>query len=132
MAPLPSPTAEIGSRIVGSRIGIRRNGIYRSSHADQITLVLQVTKSMAKKLDPAPGHGASVHADSAHAHADLPGPVSHENAEHYRWGTNCDAWFMVKDKHLTVIEEFMPPGAPEVPHYHQKAQQFSYILASDT
>src|SRR5258708_7679614 len=60
-----------------------------------------------------------------------PGSVSRENAEHYRWGTNCDAWFMVKDKHLTVIEEFMPPGAAEIRHYHEKAQQFFYILAGE-
>jgi mannose-6-phosphate isomerase-like protein (cupin superfamily) len=60
-----------------------------------------------------------------------PGPVSRENAEHYRWGTNCDAWFMVKDKHLTVIEEFMPPGAAEIRHYHEKAQQFFYILTGE-
>jgi mannose-6-phosphate isomerase-like protein (cupin superfamily) len=60
-----------------------------------------------------------------------PGPVSREKAEHYRWGTNCDAWFMVKDKHLTVIEEFMPPGAAEIRHHHEKAQQFFYILAGE-
>jgi mannose-6-phosphate isomerase-like protein (cupin superfamily) len=60
-----------------------------------------------------------------------PGPVSRENAEHYRWGTNCDAWFMMKDKHLTVIEEFMPPGAAEIRHHHTKAQQFFYIVSGE-
>jgi mannose-6-phosphate isomerase-like protein (cupin superfamily) len=86
---------------------------------------------MAKKLEPAPGPRSAAHADSAAARANLPGPVSRENAEHYRWGTNCDAWFMMKDKHLTVIEEFMPPGAAEIRHYHEKAQQFFYILAGE-
>ncbi|HTZ84390.1 MAG TPA: cupin domain-containing protein, partial [Candidatus Acidoferrales bacterium] len=50
------------------------------------------------------------------------------NAEHYRWGVDCDGWHLVRDKNLSVIEEFMPPGAAEVRHYHARAQQFFYIL----
>jgi len=57
-----------------------------------------------------------------------PVTVSRENGEHYRWGVDCDAWYLVKDKQLTVIEEFMPPGAAEIRHYHERAQQFFYIL----
>jgi len=57
-----------------------------------------------------------------------PVTVSRENAEHYRWGVDCDAWYLVKDQQLTVIEEFMPPGAAEIRHYHERAQQFFYIL----
>src|ERR1700736_1467706 len=57
--------------------------------------------------------------------------VSRETAEHYRWGNQCDGWHLVKDKNLSVIEEFVPPGAAEVRHYHQKAQQFFYILAGE-
>jgi len=60
-----------------------------------------------------------------------PGAVSRGNAEHYRWGHECDAWHLVKDPHLTVIEELMPPGAAEVRHYHKKAQQFFYILSGE-
>jgi mannose-6-phosphate isomerase-like protein (cupin superfamily) len=30
-----------------------------------------------------------------------------------------------------VIEEFIPSGAAEVRHYHQKAQQFFYILSGE-
>lgn len=74
------------------------------------------------------GQGQPVAAEPA---APKLAPVSRENAEHYRWGNNCDAWFMMKDKHLTVIEEFMPPGAAEIRHYHEKAQQFFYILAGE-
>jgi mannose-6-phosphate isomerase-like protein (cupin superfamily) len=60
-----------------------------------------------------------------------PYPVSRENAEHYRWGKQCDGWHLVKDKSLSVIEEFVPPGAAEVRHAHEKAQQFFYILAGE-
>jgi quercetin dioxygenase-like cupin family protein len=57
--------------------------------------------------------------------------VSRANAEHYRWGNNCDGWHLVKDENLSVIEEFMPAGAGEVRHYHKKAQQFFYILSGE-
>jgi len=57
-----------------------------------------------------------------------PVTISRDNAEHYRWGVDCDAWYLVKDKQLTVIEEFMPPGAAEIRHHHERAQQFFYIL----
>ena len=57
--------------------------------------------------------------------------VSRENAEHYRWGDDCDGWHLVKDESLSVIEEFIPSGASEVRHYHRKAQQFFYILSGE-
>jgi mannose-6-phosphate isomerase-like protein (cupin superfamily) len=57
--------------------------------------------------------------------------VSRENAEHYRWGADCDAWYLVNDEQLSVIEEFMPPGAAEIRHHHEKAQQFFYILTGE-
>lgn len=57
-----------------------------------------------------------------------PAAVSRQNAEHYRWGDECDGWHLVKDKQFSVIEEFMPPGAAEIRHHHQHAQQFFYIL----
>src|SRR5258708_11492262 len=57
--------------------------------------------------------------------------VSRENAEHYRWGVDCDAWYLVNDEQLSVIEEFMPPGAAEIRHHHSKAQQFFYILSGE-
>jgi len=60
-----------------------------------------------------------------------PGAVNRGNAEHYRWGNDCDGWYLVKDEQLSVIEEFMPPGAAEIRHQHQRAQQFFYILSGE-
>ena len=57
--------------------------------------------------------------------------ISRENAEHYRWGVDCDGWYLVRDKNLSVIEEFMPPGTAEIRHHHQHAQQFFYILSGE-
>lgn len=54
--------------------------------------------------------------------------VSRMNAPHYRWGVDCDGWYLVRDPNLSVIEELMPPGTAEIRHYHQHAQQFFYIL----
>lgn len=59
------------------------------------------------------------------------GAVSRENAEHYRWGNDCDGWHLVRDSALSVIEEFMPSGTAEIRHYHERAQQFFYILAGE-
>jgi len=61
----------------------------------------------------------------------MPTPVSRENAEHYRWGHECDAWYLVNDDQLSVIEEFMPPGSAEIRHHHTKAQQFFYIVSGE-
>ncbi|HKU25804.1 MAG TPA: cupin domain-containing protein [Candidatus Sulfotelmatobacter sp.] len=55
-------------------------------------------------------------------------PVSRDNAEHYRWGVDCDGWYLVHNKDLSVIEELMPPGSAEIRHHHEQAQQFFYIL----
>ena len=57
------------------------------------------------------------------------GLVDKQSAEHYSWGDGCDGWHLVKTLALSVIEERMPPGTTEVRHYHQKADQFFYILS---
>lgn len=57
--------------------------------------------------------------------------VNRENAEHYRWGDNCDGWYLVRDPQLSVIEELMPPGAAEIRHHHERAQQFFYVLEGE-
>ena len=67
----------------------------------------------------------SAHDGPIHATPDRPDSVSRENAEHYRWGVDCDGWHLVKDRQLSVIEEFMPPGAAEVRHYHERSQNSS-------
>jgi len=65
------------------------------------------------------------------AHDAHAGAVSRENAEHYRWGDDCDGWHLVKDGALSVIEEFMRSGAAEIRHHHARAQQFFYVLAGE-
>lgn len=55
--------------------------------------------------------------------------ISRESAERYTWGSGCDAWRLVDDANLSVIEECMPSGTSEVRHYHQRAQQFFFILS---
>lgn len=80
---------------------------------------------MARKGKAASGKGGSGNRSGEGA------PVSRENAEHYRWGDDCDAWYLVKDPQLSVIEEFMPPGAAEIRHHHERAQQFFFILSGE-
>jgi mannose-6-phosphate isomerase-like protein (cupin superfamily) len=58
-------------------------------------------------------------------------PVSAAKAEHYAWGDGCDAWYLVRTAELHVIEEWMPAGASETPHYHVRARQFFYVLAGE-
>ena len=87
---------------------------------------------MAKKsTEPGSGEPGPARASSARRGTATPRAVSRENADHYRWGKDCDAWYLVNDAQLSVIEEFMPPGAAEIRHHHQKAQQFFYILSGE-
>ncbi|MFZ1140281.1 MAG: cupin domain-containing protein [Candidatus Sulfotelmatobacter sp.] len=81
---------------------------------------------MAKEVKSDSPQAGAVQTTSA-----TPGSVSRENAEHYRWGVDCDGWHLVKDAQLSVIEEFMPPGAAEVRHHHERSQQFFYILTGE-
>jgi mannose-6-phosphate isomerase-like protein (cupin superfamily) len=91
---------------------------------------------MAKKFQSGSTRSGSAQsgsgpAQSVHKGAVTTGPVSRENAEHYRWGVDCDAWYLVNEEQLSVIEEFMPPGAAEIRHHHTKAQQFFYIVSGE-
>ena len=81
---------------------------------------------MAKTQKPAAAQAAA-----SGSRAIRPIAISRDNAEHYRWGHECDGWHLVKDKNLSVIEEFMPPGAAEIRHHHLHAQQFFYILTGE-
>jgi mannose-6-phosphate isomerase-like protein (cupin superfamily) len=58
-------------------------------------------------------------------------PISKATAEHYKWGNRCDRWHLLKNSGLSIIQECMPPGTTEVRHFHQRAQQFFYILAGE-
>lgn len=55
--------------------------------------------------------------------------VSKHTAEHYEWGEHCGGWHLVKSKNLSVIQERVPTGCGEVMHYHEKAEQFFYVLS---
>jgi len=59
------------------------------------------------------------------------GPISHASAEHYVWGEVCDGWHLVRSETLAVIEERMPPGTAERRHFHERAQQFFYVLTGE-
>ena len=86
---------------------------------------------MAKERKSESAEPGSAHDGPIRATPARPDSVSRENAEHYRWGVDCDGWHLVKDKQLSVIEEFMPPGAAEVRHHHERSQQFFYILTGE-
>jgi mannose-6-phosphate isomerase-like protein (cupin superfamily) len=58
-------------------------------------------------------------------------PIGKENAEHYIWGDVCDGWHLLRDNHLSVIEERMPPGAREQRHFHARSRQFFYVLSGE-
>jgi mannose-6-phosphate isomerase-like protein (cupin superfamily) len=58
----------------------------------------------------------------------MPKIISKNNAEHYKWGDNCDGWHLLKTKDLWVIHEKVPPGKSEVRHYHKKSKQFFFVL----
>ena len=55
--------------------------------------------------------------------------ISIDNASHYRWGENCDAWHLLQSAGLSVIQERVPAGAAETRHYHQAAEQFFFVLS---
>ena len=55
--------------------------------------------------------------------------VTKDTGRHYIWGGCCDGWHLVETEQLSVIEERIPPEGGELLHYHEKAQQFFYILA---
>ena len=61
----------------------------------------------------------------------MPAPISTITAEHYTWGSACDAWYLVRTPTLNIIEELMPPGAAEKPHHHIHARQFFYVLTGE-
>ncbi|HTR30595.1 MAG TPA: cupin domain-containing protein [Puia sp.] len=55
--------------------------------------------------------------------------VTKDTGRHYIWGGNCDGWHLVETENLSVIEERIPPEGGEILHYHERAQQFFYILS---
>ena len=47
---------------------------------------------------------------------------------HYKWGNDCDGWNLVDNDTLSLKQERMPPGTSEQTHFHERAQQFFFIL----
>ncbi|HEV7620337.1 MAG TPA: cupin domain-containing protein [Flavisolibacter sp.] len=59
-------------------------------------------------------------------------PVSKYNAlKHYVWGSGCDGWNLAETAELSIKQERMPAKASEEKHYHEKAQQFFFILKGE-
>ncbi|MEM6431265.1 MAG: cupin domain-containing protein [Deinococcota bacterium] len=54
--------------------------------------------------------------------------VNCANAEHYVWGDGCDGWHFLNTPELSVIVERVPAGSCEVRHYHERAQQFFFVI----
>lgn len=65
---------------------------------------------------------------AASSSADREEPLSMNNASHFKWGQDCDGWWLKKEGLFTVIYETMPAGSSEIKHYHQETEQFFYCL----
>lgn len=57
----------------------------------------------------------------------LPPPLGGQGAS-YTWGDNCLAWDLIDGDDLSIKQELMPTGTAEQLHYHNKANQFFFIL----
>ncbi len=57
--------------------------------------------------------------------------ISTATAERYGWGSGCDGWHLVRADDLAVIEEYMPAGATERRHRHERVRQFFYVLEGE-
>lgn len=57
--------------------------------------------------------------------------INKTSAEHYNWGQNCDGWHLLKNDHLSVIRELVPPGSSEVNHYHEHSRQLFFVLEGE-
>jgi mannose-6-phosphate isomerase-like protein (cupin superfamily) len=54
--------------------------------------------------------------------------LSTKTAPHFVWGDNCDGWWLKKNGLFTVVSEIIPAGSSEIKHYHEKTEQFFYVL----
>lgn len=55
--------------------------------------------------------------------------ASTTHGEHYVWGGHCEGWHLANSKSLSVIQERVPKEGAEARHFHNKAEQFFYILS---
>ncbi len=54
--------------------------------------------------------------------------INKKNVPYYIWGKNCSSWVLNDDTQISIKQELMPAGTKEQLHFHQKANQFFYIL----
>lgn len=56
-------------------------------------------------------------------------PVSKSQPlKHYQWEEDCEGWSLLESKEMSIKQERMPPFSSEKWHYHERAQQFFFIL----
>jgi mannose-6-phosphate isomerase-like protein (cupin superfamily) len=55
----------------------------------------------------------------------------HNPLKHYQWGDSCDGWNLVDESSISIKLERMRPHTAEQKHFHEKAQQFFYILKGE-
>jgi mannose-6-phosphate isomerase-like protein (cupin superfamily) len=82
----------------------------------------------ATKNENIPAGKVSVQVASPTAGSRMVAVSKHQPLKHYQWGSDCDGWNLVDEEALSVKQELMPAGTKEVKHYHEKAQQFFFIL----
>ena len=54
--------------------------------------------------------------------------IEKESSEHYVWGEHCESWVLQNSENLIVKQEMMPTNTKEQLHFHEKAEQFFYVL----
>ncbi len=54
--------------------------------------------------------------------------INKENADSYIWGSNCLSYVLSMSDEISIKQELMPIGSKEQLHFHQKSNQFFYIL----
>lgn len=57
--------------------------------------------------------------------------INSENSKSYKWGDNCTAWELLLSENVIIKEELMPPKTEEQLHFHEKTEQFFYILEGE-
>ena len=53
------------------------------------------------------------------------------NSPHYFWGGVNEGWRLLDSGSLSVIHERLQAGSKEQKHYHEKTQQYFFILSGE-
>jgi len=56
---------------------------------------------------------------------------SQSKSPYYKWADECEGWRFVEEPGLSVIRERMPPNTAEVPHCHNAARRFFFVLEGE-